>query len=422
MRTVRFTLAAAVLALAMVLGGCGETYRPVANPILPNQPNPAFAHVAIVLSGNGDNNPGASSTIDVSGDTSVSQATVGLVPVHATFALGSSRIYVANAGNDTVSEFSPAAPTPVTTVSLPAGSNPTFVANAENANTYVANRGNNTVSVISNTFTVLTDTIPVGVQPVAMAETPDGKKLYVANQGNNGSGGSVTSINTIDKSVNPPIANAAWVSPVWIVARPDAQRVYVLDQGSGVVSAIDTYADAVVGTRSVGVGADYMVFDSKRSRLYVVNPVAGSLTSLEAATDALNPTTPAPIPVTNPVAVAALHDGSRVYVSAATVSGGNVTSKITVLNAVGLSVRTTIPLQSVPAACATQTWSRLSIAAAADNTRVYVGNCDAGNTAIIDTSSDSVLLELPAPLSAQPPQQPGGTPPPQNPVFVLTGP
>src|SRR5262249_14090158 len=117
-----------------------------------------------------------------------------------------------------------------------------------------------------------------------------------------------------------------------------------------------------------------------------------------------------------------LPDGSRVYVSTAAVSGANVTSRVTVLNAVGLAVRTTIPLQTVAAACATQTWSRLSIAAAADSTRVYVGNCDAGNTAIIETSGDGVQVELPAPLSAKPPQQPGGTPPPQNPVFVLTGP
>jgi YVTN family beta-propeller protein len=254
-----------------------------------------------------------------------------------------------------------------------------------------------------------------------MAETPNGQKLYVANQGNNGSGGSVTSINTIDKSVNAsaPLTSFGWISPVWVVARPDSQRVYVLDREGGQVAAIDTSSDAVVSTVSVGVGANYMVYDSKRNRIYVVNPVAGTLISLEASTDALTAST---VSVANAVSVAALPDGTRVYVSTAAVSGGTVTSRVTVLNALDLTLKTTIRLTSVPAACATQTWSELSIAAAVDSSRVYVGNCDAGNTAIIQTSNDTVVLQLPAPVSAQPPPEPGGTPPPQNPVFVLAGP
>ena len=59
------------------------------------------------------------------------------------------------------------------------------------------------------------------------------------------------------------------------------------------------------------------------------------------------------------------------------------------------------------------------MAAAADSSRVYVGNCDAGNIAIIQTSNDAVLLQMPAPQSAT---IKNGTPPPQNPVFVVAGP
>jgi len=64
--------------------------------------------------------------------------------------------------------------------------------------------------------------------------------------------------------------------------------------------------------------------------------------------------------------------------------------------------------------------SELSIAASADSTRVYVGNCDAGNVADIQTLNDTLLLELPAPQSAS--FSAGGTPLPQNPVFVVAGP
>src|ERR1051326_4909635 len=254
-RVVRTLLA--TLLLLLICTSCGDVYRPVANPVLPPQPNPSFLHMVVVISGNGNNNPGASTTIDVSGDTAVSVSTVGLLPVHATFALGSTRVYVANGTNDTVSSFSPSSATPVNTTSLPTGANPVFVATTEAANTYVANSGNNTVSVISNGTTFVTNTIPVGVAPVALAELPNAQKLYVANQGTGGAGGSVTSINTFDGSVNSsaPLVGFGWVSPVWVVARSDSQRVYVLDAGSGLVSAIDTSADAVVNSVSAGVGA-----------------------------------------------------------------------------------------------------------------------------------------------------------------------
>jgi YVTN family beta-propeller protein len=392
---------AAVLVLTAICLSCGETYRPVATPIIPSLPNPGFSHIALVISGNGPNNPGASTSIDVSGDTAISRSTVGLMPVNAVLVAGN-RVYVANSLDDTISTFSPASPTPVATISLPAGSVPSFVGTAETDLVFVANFGSNTVSAISTTSNVLVPPvygIPVGIHPVALAETPNSQKLYVANHGSNGAGGSVTSINPIDRSVNPPISNATWVSPVSIAARSDSNRAYVLDEGNGLVSAIDTASDTVVNSVSVGVGANFMLYDSTRNRLYIANPVNNTVTYLEASTDAL----PAVVlNVANPVSVATLPDGSRAYISSALVSGGNVTSRVTVINAADGSVRTTIPLTTVQQVCAS-TPSELSMAASADSTRVYVGNCDAGNVGDIQTISDTLLLQMPAPQSASQP-------------------
>jgi DNA-binding beta-propeller fold protein YncE len=75
-------------------------------------------------------------------------------------------------------------------------------------------------------------------------------------------------------------------------------------------------------------------------------------------------------------------------------------------------------LTTVAQACASNP-SELSMAAAADSSRVYVGNCDAGNVAIIQTLNDTMLLQMPAPQSAA---FLNGTPLPQNPVFVVAGP
>jgi len=414
--------AAGVLLLMLICLSCGETYRPVATPIIPSLPNPGFSHFALIISGNGSDHPGASTSINVSGDTAESQSTVGLMPVRAAVVLNGTRVYVANSHDDTVSSFSPTSPTPVTTISLPAGSAPSFVATAENASVYVANSGNNTVSAITMANNVLEQPvygISVGIDPVWLAETPNLQKLYVANRGNGAGGGSVTSINPVDRSVNPPISNATWVSPVSVAARSDGNRAYVLDQGSGMVSAIDTASDTVVNSVSVGVGANFMLYDSTRNRLYVSNPVANTVTYLQASTDALSATV---LTIANPISVAVLPDGTRAYVSSAAVSTSGtvtyVTSRITVINASSGTVTTTIPLTSVAQVCASNP-SELSMAAAADSSRVYVGNCDAGNVAIIQTLSDTMLLQLPAPQSAT---FSNGTPLPQNPVFVVAGP
>ncbi|MGA8149669.1 MAG: YncE family protein [Terriglobales bacterium] len=424
MNICRIARVTAVLCLMGICLDCGDYYRPVANPIIPNPPNPSESHVALVITGNGDNNPGASTTIDVSGDAAISQTEVGLVPVHAALVQRGTLVYVANSHEDTVSEFSPSSPAPVITISLPAGSAPSFVASTESATVYVANSGSGTVAAISISSNVLTNTIRVGVNPVTMAELPNGQKLYVANKGSGGGNGSVSSINTIDQIPNPPVPGT-WISPVWVVVRSDGQRAYVLDSGTGNVSAIDTSTDNLISTVAVGVGADFMLYDPRLERLYVTNPSANQVMVLDASSDSLAVT---PVAVANPVAVAALLDGTRAYVASAaltaTANGNVVSSQVTVLNATDLSVKTTIPLTKVKSApgCASKTWSELFMASAADSTRVYIGNCDAGNTAIIQTSDDTLVAQLPSPLSSQKPATNGGTPPPQNPVFVLAGP
>ena len=432
--------AAGVLLLMLICLSCGETYRPVATPIVPSLPNPGFSHFALVISGNGSDHPGASTSINVSGDTAESQSTLGLMPVQAAVVLSGTRVYVANSHDDTVSSFSPTSPTPVTTISLPAGSAPSFVATAENASVYVANSGNNTVSAITMAGNVLEQPvygIPVGIDPVSLAETPNLQKLYVANRGNGAGGGSVTSINPVDRSVNPPIANATWVSPVSVAARSDGNRAYVLDQGSGLVWPIDTASDSVLSPAqcgrnpcsvSVGAGANFMLYDSTRNRLYVSNPANNTVTYLDASTDALTATV---LAIANPISVAVLPDGTRAYISSEAVSTSGtvtyVTSRITVINASSGSVTATIPLTTVAqaAGCAPNEMvgasnpSELSMAAAADSSRVYVGNCDAGSVAIIQTLNDTMLLQMPAPQSATFSK---GTPLPQNPVFVVAGP
>src|SRR5580704_10499110 len=106
MNAVRVARLLGLMVLFLICLSCGENYRPVATPQNPNPPNPGFNHVAVVLTSNGGNNPGAATTIDVSGDTAVSQSNTGLNPSYIAILPNQSLVYVANRGDDTVSSFS----------------------------------------------------------------------------------------------------------------------------------------------------------------------------------------------------------------------------------------------------------------------------------------------------------------------------
>jgi YVTN family beta-propeller protein len=381
-----------VLALSLAGVSCGDQFRPVAIPIVGPQPNPAPTHFVLVLSDNGPNDPGASSRMDVSGDTNIGVAKLGLGPSHAALLSNGNRVYVANTLEDTVSSYAPGSATSVTTTSLPLGSNPVFVNTTESGTVYVANFGTNTVAAISaTTNVVLNPLITVGHQPVALAETPDQKKLYVVNQGD----GTVTSVSVVDRSVVQTIATGA--TPVLAAARSDSARVYVLNSGSGTVSAIDTSTDVVVGTATVGAGANYMVYDGKLNRLYVTNPTTNTLTAVSIAADP--PTILFTVPVaTSPVTVAVLPDGTRAYVvsslqvppcsSNASDTQPCLSSQVTVINSTSGSVKTVVPLEStVSITAASQSGSTTSYSYRVSSgpalrpgmTVVVTGMSDAGN-------------------------------------------
>lgn len=413
-----------VVALLSILlwASCGNIFRPVAIPAPPVPPDPEAIHFAFMISTNGAGNAGSAMQINVSGDSNFGVAPAGRGPSHVALLSRGTRAYVANAVEDTVTTFFPAnAINPIlgiTTISLPAGSHPSFVHSTEAGSVYVANSGNGTVAAISTTSNVVTDTIAVGMAPVALAETPDARKLYVVNQGDS----SISSINPVDKTVNPVITDASISSPVWAVARSDSQRVYVLSQGNGSLTVIDTFTDALLpNTISVGAGANFMFYDSHLSRLYITNPVTNTLSVVDATADP--PVLLASVPMAaSPISVTALPDGSRAYVASSAVSGGQAATQVTVINTSDNSVRKVISLGPAPAVCDPTTRFRLFTAAAATSARVYVGNCDAGAVSIIRTSDDTFVLNLPAPVSAFPPPAPGEQPPPQNPVFVVAGP
>ena len=440
MKHCAYAAAAVLIVLALALWtGCGDVFRPVATPLPVPTTDPRNLHIAIVVSQNAVGNPGSGMQIDVSGDSNVGVVNTGQQPLYAALLHQSSRVFVSNS-DGTVTSFLPAGTTgsigAPSTISLPTGLVPGFLFSTESGTMYAATTGTSAtctaptpgvVAAINSTSLVVDNLICVGLNPKVLTETPDGRKVYSVN-----SDGTVSSINTVDKSVNPPVTAPSLTTPVSAVASVDSSEVFVLD-ATGVVWIINTFTDQVtVPSNQAASPANSLALDSTHNHLYVTGTGSGSgpatLRILDASTPTLSSVTTAPLTLpagTTPVMVAFLPDGTRAYVLSFTAANSPI---VTVINTTNNAVVGTINLPSPTAnpaavtACQSPLVHPFSMATAGNNSRLYVANCFAANTSIIDTSTNRLVLTMDAPTSAYPVVAGTSFPPPQNPVFVVAGP
>ena len=172
--------------------------------------------------------------------------------------------YVANDASGSVSVINTASNTVIATI--PVGNAPYGVAfTPDGARVYVVNENSNSVSVIATDSNTVIATVSVGSDPIGVVITPDGTRAYVANQcvfnvtcyPNPGTV-SVIDTNPADAAYNTVIATVAvGGSPYLPAITPDGTRVYVANEGSNNVSVLNTVGDAIttipIGSVSYGV-------------------------------------------------------------------------------------------------------------------------------------------------------------------------
>ena len=365
-KPVRFAATAFIL---LWLTGCGDYFRPVANPVAKPGGDPAVQRTAVVISNN-NGGIGGSTDIDISGDTVMATHILGVNPVYAASFSGFIT-YVANAGDDTISNYNANSPGSEPAITnLPHGSRPTFCIIA-NGRLLVANSGANTMAVVETGQNVVSHNIPVGVNPVSISALPSFNKVYVVNQGDN----TVSVVDTLDFTVVKTIPVGS--KPVASAVNPDGGLVFVVNQGSGDITAIDTSTDTVSKTFPIGGSPNSVFYDTKLRRMYVTNPGNNSVSIFKA--DVVPPVQLATVPVGNgPVAITALADGTRAYVAN---SGSN---SVSVINTTNNTVLKTIPVSTTPVA----------IASSGDSIRVVVANRDSDNISTIRTTDDTVIATI----------------------------
>ena len=93
---VRLVQAGAAVAVTAFIAGCGNSYRPVITPINPTGPGSQPTSFAVVVSSPGTNAPGVATVIDYSGDSILTQATIGPNPFAFTLDSNGANGYTAN--------------------------------------------------------------------------------------------------------------------------------------------------------------------------------------------------------------------------------------------------------------------------------------------------------------------------------------
>jgi YVTN family beta-propeller protein len=289
--------------------------------------------------------------------------TVGRVPRAVAVAEQTQRVFVANAGDNSLSVLD--ARTGAVLRTVPVGAVPAAVAVDEPTHrVFVAEAGANSVRVLDAHTAVTLRTVPVGAAPTALAVDVPTARVFVANSGNNSvsllDAHSGALLRTVRVGTGPQggpraVAVAARAGRAFVAS---GDSLLLLDAGSGaVLRSVPTGIGTLAGNPVA------IAVDERLSRVFVANeslpdadsPWDNSLVLLNARTGDVLGNLPLDAP---PVAVAVDARTERVYLAAVGPRRSGRASdpgSVSVLDARTGAVRRTITLGRSPRAIALDT-------------------------------------------------------------------
>ena len=248
-------------------------------------------------------------------------------------------VYVTNLADNTVSQYDSMRGllAPLSPPTVEAGAGPAGVAvSPDGASVYVTNQtsdfspGSLSQYSVSATGTLMPKspaTVPVGIGPVQVAVSPDGRHTYVTNgDANSVSQFMVGGDGTLTATSPPTVATGA--TPFGVAVSPDSSSVYVTNAIAGTVSQYSVGADGTLtpkspptvtaGNNPLGVAVSpngdsaYVVNDGNGG---IIGP--GSVSQYSVGADGrLTPKSPASVGADpSPFQVAVHPDGRSAYVT-----------------------------------------------------------------------------------------------------------
>ena len=166
---------------------------------------------------------------------------------------------------------------------------------------YVADEGANTVSVIDATSFKKTGSIPVGLGPHNVQVSPDGKWVWVTNNGEPGMAAQTMPAEKMPKAEHGAMAGAGAVwaidtatgavvakvpvgkDPAHVVVASDGRTAYINNGGDNTVSVLDTGTQRVVAVIPVGASPHGLRISPDGKQVWVANLKGGTVSVIDTA-------------------------------------------------------------------------------------------------------------------------------------------
>jgi YVTN family beta-propeller protein len=164
---------------------------------------------------------------------------------------------------------------------IPAGQQPMAVAVNETTNkAYVANHNSSTVTVLDGKTRTAIATIKTGAGPEAIAVNPVTNRVYTANSGE-------SSVSVIDGATNTVVASVRTGSNCNNLAvNPTTNKIYVTNNFGHSVTVIDGATNTATTVR-VGQGPRGIVVNPATNKIYTANYGSKDSTEIDGATNAV---------------------------------------------------------------------------------------------------------------------------------------
>lgn len=187
------------------------------------------------------------SVVDVATRAVVATIPVGLQPTGIGVTPDGLRVYVADSQFNAVWVIDTTTNTVVGS-SIMVGGNPQDLSiGRDGSRVYVSNFNSRSVSVIDTASNTVQATIAVGFFPLGLATTPDGSRLYVADNDPSLGNGSVAVIDTATNTVVDRVTLPAFHSARRVAVTPDGARGYISINTPQEVIAFDTATNLTLG-------------------------------------------------------------------------------------------------------------------------------------------------------------------------------
>ena len=243
---------------------------------------------------------------------------------------------------------------------------------------YVANRDDNTVSVIDTATNKVTSTVPVGLCPVEVAVSPDGKKVYVSNFNS-------SNISVIDTNTNS-VTDTVAVNGKMTVS-PDSSKLYVLNPIED-ISVVDTSTYFITDemkreVKSYNAIPTNIAISQDGTKLYVVNVNSNSVSIIDTTTEKdIYDIFVGRMFEGGILEIAVSPDGTKVYVPYLSPYSGQDT--IAVIDTTTYTVINPIHIDFIPG----------DVAVSPDGTKLYVSDPFGKSVSVFDTATYRLIHKV----------------------------